>query len=610
MPYRMGQARGAEPRWHRPVRQRRIGSACDARVRSASHARTSGVRHAVLYRACLCFCCILAHLIVLSVSHPLAHAASALGQAQRAFQLQGAHYGTLPDDHPAVIRAREVFRKVTRAASATHASTFSLYVLATPKLIAQIYGQGIVVISLGLLERLGAAEDGLAFVLGHEVAHQIRGHDALLAGMGVQSAPGNPAPAPRPEALAAFRALELDADRLGVLYASLAGYHTRAALDAIATVTEELGSDPYHPDAKARALAIRGQVGMVLDHHEMYLLGLVFLTAGRYQAAARILEEFRNLYPSREVFVNLGVAYHKLALRYGQDDGFIRSILIDPRSRIAATMRGPDSATHPLFAQYLDRATDAYRLASGMDPDDPIAHTNLAASYLDAGQYEYALGECRAALRVDGGFVPALNNRGIVHAKLGDLARAEADLLEAAAKDSQYVPAFHNLLLVYRRLGNAAEARKAEEALSRLAAAPGSAPSPEAPSVGGLRSGMALEEAERLLAGSAVRRIAVPLSVTPGDEVALHLASGPGVAFALEGGRVTAVGALRRGVSGFPAGVDVGAPAERLTRAFGRPAQTERVQAMSFLRYPERGIVAYVTGGRIVGLWAVAPGTP
>jgi hypothetical protein len=56
--------------------------------------------------------------------------------------------------------------------------------------------------------------------------------------------------------------------------------------------------------------------------------------------------------------------------------------------------------------------------------------------------------------------------------------------------------------------------------------------------------------------------------------------------------------------------VDVGAPAERLTRAFGRPAQTERVQAISFLRYPDRGVVAYITGGKIAGLWAITQGTP
>lgn len=103
-----------------------------------------------------------------------------------------------------------------------------------------------------------------------------------------------------------------------------------------------------------------------------------------------------------------------------------------------------------------------------MDPEDPVAHNNLGVAYLDAGQFEYALGEFRAALRTDPAFVAAYNNRGITHAKNGDLRRAEADLLDVVTKDPQYAPAFHNLAVVYQRLGNIAEARKAEEAVARL----------------------------------------------------------------------------------------------------------------------------------------------
>ena len=154
--------------------------------------------------------------------------------------------------------------------------------------------------------------------------------------------------------------MELDADRFGVLYASLGGYRVRSALTVIGTVADALGPDPFHPDPRERTREIRRQIAEVLDHHEVYLLGLAYLAMARLSGAVRIFEEFQSLYPSRELFVNLGVAYHKLAMRYGGDDGFQRSIMIDPRSRIAATFRSPDQPVHPLFKQYLERATEAY----------------------------------------------------------------------------------------------------------------------------------------------------------------------------------------------------------------------------------------------------------
>lgn len=555
--------------------------------------------------AILALCLFLHYSITPSLDHSPAEAAS-LGAAQRAFQLQGAHYGTLPDDHPAVLRARGIFRKLVRVAGSAPSLSLSLHVLATPKIIAQSYEQGIIVMSLGLLEQSGVDDDALAFILGHEIAHQTRGHQSLLIGLGVQSNPSIPShPGRSPEVARAFQFMELDADRFGVLYASLGGYRVRSALTVIGTVADALGPDPFHPDPRERTREIRRQIAEVLDHHEVYLLGLAYLAMARLSGAVRIFEEFQSLYPSRELFVNLGVAYHKMALRYGVDDGFQRSILIDPRSRITATFRAPDQPVHPLFAQYLERATEAYQRASAMDPEDPAAHNNLGVAYLDAGQFEYALGEFRAALRADPGFVAAYNNRGATYARAGDLKKAETDLLEAAAKDPQYTPAFHNLAVVYQRLGNAAEARKAEEVLARLKQARlASTVPPGVLTVGGIRPGMSSSEVERVLGSPPPRQIAVPLSVTPGDELILGVYGSRGLAVAVEKDVVTAIGVLGRGVAHFPHGVDLGVSADRLRQSFGMPARTEGVRETSLWVYPDHGLVAFVANGKVNGLWA------
>jgi len=537
----------------------------------------------------------------------LALAASPLGAAQRAFQLQGAHYGTLADDHPAVLRARGIFRKLARVAGSTPSSSLSLHVLATPKVIAQSYDQGIVVISLGLLERVGADDDALAFILGHEIAHQVRGHVSLLVGLGIQTDPAIQTAAPlRSDQRKTLQVLELDADRFGVLYSSLAGYRARGASTAVAAVTEALGADPFHPEPRERAREIHGKIAEILDHHEVYLLGLAYLAMDRPDAAAKIFEEFHSLYPSRELFLNLGAAYHKLALRYARPDEFERAIVIDSRSRIAATFRGADQPPHPLFTQYLERATEAYRRAVAMDPDDPVAHNDLGAAYLDAGQLEYALGEFRVGLRGDGGSAAAYNNRGIAYAKTGDLKRAEADLLEAANRDPDYATAFQNLAAVYRRLGNAAEARKAEEAVARLQRARVAPKLPGGPpAVGGLRPDMPWEDAAHILGAPASRQISVPLSITPGDELALNIFAPRRLAVAVEKGRVTAIGVLERNAAPLPNGIDVSVPVDRLRQALGTPARVEGCREISIWVYPDHGLAAFVAGGRANALWVV-----
>jgi tetratricopeptide (TPR) repeat protein len=574
-----------------------LDSAAGARV-SAGEAQQGIPPGALLFFCLSCF-------ILLAVPCRPAPAAS-LGQAQRALQIQGAHYGTLPDADPAVVRTRAIFRKLTRVAGAP-GGTLTLHVLATPKLIAQAYDQGVIIVSRGLVQRFDGDDDALAFILGHEIAHQVRGHHALLLGFGVQAPPAaSLSGTVRTDQAKAFQVVELDADRFGALYTSLAGYRVQPTIAAIQTVAEALGSDPFHPDPARRAREIRRQIAEVLDHHEVYLLGLACLAMGRLEVAARIFEDFQNIYPGREVFLNLGMAYHKMALRYAPDDGFQRSILIDPRSRIIATLKGPEQPAHPLFRQYLERATEAYRQAVGMDPEDPVSHNNLGVAYLDGGQLEYALGEFRAALQADATFEAALNNRGIAQAKVGDLKRAEADFLEAAARSPQREAPFRNLAAVYGRMGNLAEARKAEEVLARLARGrvPGSV-SPGPPSVGGLRLGMPWASAEEVLGASSPRAIAVPLSVTPGDELQLYPVRARGLAVAVERDAVSAIGVLERGAAGLPGYVDLGASTDRLQQAFGTPGGNEAAREVSLWTYPNHGLVVSVVNRKVAGLWVI-----
>lgn len=62
-------------------------------------------------------------------------------------------------------------------------------------------------------------------------------------------------------------------------------------------------------------------------------------------------------------------------------------------------------------------------------------HTELAAAYFQAGNLSVALEEARTALEADPGYVPAYSVRGLIHAKLKENAKAEADFQRALKID-------------------------------------------------------------------------------------------------------------------------------------------------------------------------------
>lgn len=82
----------------------------------------------------------------------------------------------------------------------------------------------------------------------------------------------------------------------------------------------------------------------------------------------------------------------------------------------------------------LGRAADArlsFEGATSADPGDVEAWTNLAVALVRDGNPQEALAACDRALRIDGAYAPAWNNRGVVLASLGQLREAEDSLKEA-----------------------------------------------------------------------------------------------------------------------------------------------------------------------------------
>jgi len=379
-----------------------------------------------------------------------------MAEGRRALNVQGQHFGTLPDDHPVTLRVRGVFEKLVRVAGRRPGLTLEAHALDTPRIILEALRGGIVVISRGAVDLAGGDDDALAFLLGHEIAHHVRDHYSLLESLGVLGAGATQGRDDSDQVVRVYHAVELAADRLGVLFAALAGYRAAAAVPMLMTLIERSGPDTFHPTPKKRAEGIRAQVAEVVDHLELFHLGLFMLASGRPLDAAQVLEYFLSLFPSREVLSAVGVAYHREALRHAPAPPFRHVLVVDGASRAPV----PRGGTPPAFRQYLERAVFYYTAAAEADPTYAWANSNLAAAHVDLGERELALGYANRALKSAPGLAAAYNNRGVAWALGRDWAQAENDWLAAARLDPRLAQSALNLARLYGDRGQSEDAQR------------------------------------------------------------------------------------------------------------------------------------------------------
>ena len=519
-----------------------------------------------------------------------------LAEGREALLLRGERFGVLPDEHPATVQSREIFGRLVRAAGRRGGVALELHVLDTSRIIAEALPGGLVVISRGFLDLARGDTHAIAFILGHEVAHVVRDHHGLLDSLGMLGAGRTGAASG--EQVRAYQSVELESDRLGVLFAMLAGYQPSAAVPALITLTNRVGPDRFHPDPKERAGAIRDQIADVAQHLEVFHVGLAMLTSGRYLESARVLEHFLTLFPGREVLSAVGVAYHKEALRYAPIPEFRHVLVIDPATRAPSTR----ALTPPAqFRQHMERALHYYTLAVEADPSYAPAWNNLAAAQLDLGDRDLALGYSGRALRDDPRLAAAYNNRAVAHllGKDRDLKRAEDDLLRASQLDPGLREAAQNLARLYelQRAPDKAARYRPERPAARSEADAGE-------SIAGLTLGT--ESSKLGLAEPGVRQIKLPLA-SPGGELTLLLSAGRGVAVLVRDGQVDAVGSLPGSAATTRFGIKPGDPAARVEALYGRPAGTTGVQALNVWSYPSRGLTLFLVNDRVQVAWIGRP---
>jgi tetratricopeptide (TPR) repeat protein len=349
---------------------------------------------------------------------------------------------------PRVKHVFTVFQRVRDAADKTASRPPRLFIIRTrgePYAIA--LPDGGIIISRQTLDTCykgASTETGnrrMAFILGHELAHLANNDFIHSEAFQALTRHGSPTDQDeiksiikptKPEQEKAAKGKELMADRMGVLYASMAGYEMSGLFSGEDNFLLQWANQTGigylydrksgHPSFKKRLPIIRTQLESIAGQVELFRAGVLLYQRGGYEDAAAAFTEFSRAYPAREVFNNAGACYFQLAMQRLQKKfskvyyKFRFASVID-YSTGAESIPHLRSAAHylkdPVVSINLDNAWRYFKLAKEKDAYDVNSRCNLAAVLILKQQYARAQAECDDALKIEPGNVNAVNQKAI-----------------------------------------------------------------------------------------------------------------------------------------------------------------------------------------------------
>jgi tetratricopeptide (TPR) repeat protein len=388
---------------------------------------------------------------------------------------------------PRAEKAHTIFRRVLNAAGTRYGILPRLFIIKDDSLNVISIPDGWIILTKGSLDVCykdpERGDDLLAFVLGHEIAHQLKDDFWHMQFFQAVEASGMD-DAQNKEVLEDIKkivgltdkvlAKELEADRLGIVYASMAGY------DASAIVSEDdkgnffqewvsyldpanikgIHKDATHPSPEERAGAVKVELKNVIKHLEYFHMGLKFYQAGDYRRAILAFEKFLRVFPSREVYHDLASSHHQLALEHyrkwkGDDQRipFKLSISVDPETRAGGiTLRSSDpEGPQALFYKHIGKAIEFYEMAISGDPLYALSYINLGAAFIIKGEPYEAIAKLKRALKIDAVSknkllkARVLNNLGVAFYSAENIGKARKILEEASGLNSEYGDPLFNL---------------------------------------------------------------------------------------------------------------------------------------------------------------------
>jgi tetratricopeptide (TPR) repeat protein len=183
---------------------------------------------------------------------------------------------------------------------------------------------------------------------------------------------------------------ELDADKHGILYTTLAGYDVNASLSIIDKAVES-GEGIHHPSKEIRMKKLNERVGEFISSTEYFRSGVQYLKEGDLDYANKAFRSFLQVFPSREVYNNLGVIWYLKAYWRLPPSKITtaKTIQVDTETLINnIVLRG--GGWKEKYNRYLRKAEDRFKEAIERDSEYAIGHFNLACVYDDMGNYTFS----------------------------------------------------------------------------------------------------------------------------------------------------------------------------------------------------------------------------
>jgi len=279
----------------------------------------------------------------------------------------------------------------------------------------------------------GQGDDILAFILAHEIAHQMDDdfwHMKFFQAIDALKQKDNKKILSKIQQFAAESdktiAKELRADEQGLTFAAMAGFDTKILfsdnnnlfirwVNRFATENFTSAQSSTHPSPKQRKLAIYSRLKQIHQKSQLFNLGVWLYQAGHYNNAKDIFEEFRHYFPGREVNHNIALCYHRLALQLKEEKKFpdFRATLsLDYYTYASDVYRG-FQLNNNKHSSLLTKAIEFYKLAISQDKNYIFAYINLSSAYLDNNEPYKAIALLKDAIKAQPENIKLKNNLAI-----------------------------------------------------------------------------------------------------------------------------------------------------------------------------------------------------
>lgn len=370
-------------------------------------------------------------------------------------------FGGLPESNEKYQVMREVFDNLVRATGDGRPEPSLVVISAkkSPGFIAE-FNSGKETLSIGeaLYDMLAAQnnielEDGLAVIVGHELAHYYKDHGwgGDFGRSFVDDEVGNQISQIDMSVDDIFK-LETEADYAGGIYGYVAGYNV---IDTAPAVLKLVYSSYGLPDkmpgypSKDDRIQIAHTSGKKLEKLiPVFKAANNLMLIGQNEDAARLFAFIARAFPSREIYNNMGVAYLLEALKLSKT-AFIYPVEMDSNTRLNVkrlsmiTRKGYASKADEKKHKLLEKALKAFETAKSLDKDYATALVNIAATYDLQGDHDMAAVFAKKAYKLAksiGDTVTASNAiimRGIANGQNAEIKTAKSDFKKGEAGNKE-----------------------------------------------------------------------------------------------------------------------------------------------------------------------------